>query len=376
LEVAQIARSLASTLLGKEEGREKAAAAGGLDINVVESAALAHDLGHPPFGHVAEKQLSLLLEVNNVTNGYEGNAQSFRIVTKLESRFDRFEGLNLTRATLAATLKYPWERGKGPEDKLDKWGAYSTEVEILRWASELATQRGAMRTLEAAVMDWADDIAYAVHDTVDFFRAGLIPLDRLIIDEVERERFIEWEFQRQNRKRPGATNKEAMAAALVKILDASLIPGPYRGNRSDRSGLASFSSLLISKFINSVDIDGNKSGENALIIDGNKELDVSVLKGLTWCYVIESQGLASQRFGQRRVISDLFEILRRSAESKVDLAVFPGLFQEMLEECGTNQERLRVVADFIASMTEVQAIELHRRLIGSSLGSGIDHQPI
>lgn len=121
LEVAQVARRIAEKLANEQ--REEADALGGVDPEVVEAAALAHDLGHPPFGHVAEKTLDKCLTGSRAPDGYEGNAQSFRIVTKLAFSRKPYPGLNLTRATLNSLLKYPWLReAAGKRSK--KFGAY------------------------------------------------------------------------------------------------------------------------------------------------------------------------------------------------------------------------------------------------------------
>ena len=160
LEVAQIARRLAENVL--ETRREEAAALGGIDPDVVEAAALAHDLGHPPFGHIAEKKLDeLVLDANN-SDGFEGNPQSFRVVTKLALRHQDFPGLNLTRATLNALLKYPWLRRAGGGPQYRKWGAYSSEDDEFQWARTLDPSSVDAKSPEAELMDWADDVAYSV----------------------------------------------------------------------------------------------------------------------------------------------------------------------------------------------------------------------
>src|SRR5215469_4649135 len=123
-------------------------------LRVVEAACLAHDLGHPPFGHVAEEKLDEL--AGEEVGGFEGNAQSFRIVTRLSQHSTTHRGLDLTRATLAAILKYPWMRGENKE-KLDKWGAYSSEKKDFDFAIALCPAPQT-KTIEASLMDWADDI--------------------------------------------------------------------------------------------------------------------------------------------------------------------------------------------------------------------------
>ncbi len=172
LQVARTAHDLAEHLSQTQSDVAKKL---GVDADVTEAAALAHDLGHPPFGHVGEEELNELVTGEGDLDGFEGNAQSFRIVTKLEVVWPTFLGLNLTRASLNAMLKYP--RLREPHDL--KWGAYSSEREVLRFARGLESPGDERKSAEAELMDWSDDVTYAVHDLEDFFRAGLIPLHHL-----------------------------------------------------------------------------------------------------------------------------------------------------------------------------------------------------
>src|SRR5208283_4236045 len=187
LEVAQLARRAAEKLA--REQPKVARSLGGVDPDVAEAAALAHDLGHPPFGHIAEDELDRLLVKDDVKDGFNGNAQSFRIVSRLALRRAHHPGLNLTRATLNGVLKYPWLRGAGGEPS-KKWGAYESDRDVFDWARK--GQPGITRSVEAELMDWADDVTYAVHDVEDFYRAGRIPLDKLKNDPRERDRFLSY----------------------------------------------------------------------------------------------------------------------------------------------------------------------------------------
>ena len=191
LEVAQIGKRLAEKLSAEQS--EEAAEVGGIEPEVVEAAALAHDLGHPPFGHAAERELDNLIRNEEVPDGFEGNPQSFRVVTKLAVRDRNSYGLNLTRATLNAILKYPWFRAVTPPERNRKWGAYNSEREEFEWIRG-PEPRSFRKSAEAELMDFADDIAYAVHDVEDFYRTGLIPLDRLGTNEDEVEKFLDGTF--------------------------------------------------------------------------------------------------------------------------------------------------------------------------------------
>lgn len=196
LEVAQLARRLAEKLA--EEQPELVEVVGGIDAEVTEAAALAHDLGHPPFGHVAEAALDgLITDGLTIRDGFEGNAQTFRVVTKLSVRYADILGQDLTRATLNAILKYPWPRGdEGWKQK--KFGAYASEEADFTWARQGQPDVAVgEKSPEAEIMDWADDIAYAVHDVEDFYRGGFIPLERLMDEDADEvEIFTEGTFRR------------------------------------------------------------------------------------------------------------------------------------------------------------------------------------
>ena len=164
----------------QKSSRDLLKVCGGPDPDVVELAGLAHDLGHPPFGHGGEAAINKAMRNRGLSEGFEGNPQSFRIVTRLAVRYAEQEppGLDLTRASLNAILKYPWLWEKAGENK-GKWGAYREDTDCFEWARDSADLREGQLSVEAELMDWADDITYAVHDLEDFYRAGLIPLERL-----------------------------------------------------------------------------------------------------------------------------------------------------------------------------------------------------
>jgi dGTPase len=375
LKVAQVGRSLAERLLGDPLSAETANAVGGLDPDVVEAAALAHDLGHPPFGHVTERTLDALLvaggSASGVPDGYDNNAQSFRIVTKLAVRDEDVRGLNLTRATLNAILKYPWERGtKGLQHR--KWGVYGSEVEDFWWCRVDTATEPEGCTLEARLMDWADDITYAVHDVEDFFRAGLIPLERFAKDTRECERFLDKAIEHA-----GVTGAEAETlsqAFLNHELVVIGVPGPYQGTRADRAVLRKLTSTLIGRYVNrSVSLIRRINGEVEVAIDAQILAEVRILKALTWYYVIASPALVAQRYGQRALITSLFEIFCQAAATRPDWTVFPGHYREEIEQTGNDTKRIkRVVADLISGMSEAQVAAVHAQLTGQSLTSVID----
>ena len=279
---------------------------GGVDPDVVEAAALAHDLGHPPFGHVAEELLDDLVKESGNSDGFEGNPQSFRVVTKLALRHRDFQGLNLTRATLNAILKYPWLRRTDGGLHERKWGAYSSELDEFSWARELSTS--GVRSPEAELMDWADDIAYSVHDLDDFYRAGLIPLDRLLTDVGERRRFLESvqsRWKRQERRSDldvWDELAEAFDAMANRIWTAHRhLDRPYTGVRDQRADLRSLTASLIRRYVtDAITLREPSSLTNRGVdITPEYEMEVKILKELTWEYVIDNPALATQQYGAK-----------------------------------------------------------------------------
>jgi dGTPase len=367
LKVAQMGRRLAEKLL-KQHDEDLVPSLGGLDPEVVEAACLAHDLGHPPFGHVAEKVLDeVATSKYKSLGGFEGNAQSFRVVTKLEQRYAAFPGLNLTRATLCALLKYPWKRSpKGKKKR--KWGAYESESEEFEWARDGLKED--CRTLEAELMDWADDIAYSVHDMEDFFRSGRIPLHLLrSADERERGKLIDG-IQRRTKEWKDAFDRNECEATADRIFRKIPVTRPYDRSREHDMALAMFSSELLNRFDNATRL--NASG---LEIDPMVRAEVDLLKQLTWQYVIDESALASQQLGQRKVIETLVDAFCEDALSeKSRYHLFPAQDRILLGNFSEDEDRVRVAIDLIAGLTEQQAIILYHRISGVSLGSvfGLD----
>lgn len=380
LEVAQIARRLAEHL---RAAQPELAGQYELDPEVAEAAALAHDLGHPPFGHVGEKQLDECVREQHNGDGFEGNAQSFRIVTKLSIRHEQFRGLNLSRASLNGVLKYPWFRETAGH-RHRKFGAYRSEQREFDWARE---GLGSARSVEAELMDWADDIAYSVHDLDDFVRAGIIPLDRLRSDESEFGEFVDgvMSYWRSKDGAPEVSRDELMAMrrSVIRLFP---LDRPFSGSRSDRAKLRTYTSVLINRYVRG-DKDSERpialvdqaSGDNSPVaIQRGARAEVDLLKEITAHYVIRHPALATMQHGERQVVRDLFAALCQDASGERQL--MPIGFREILEdeERGIREPdnlvpvRARVVADVISGLTEAQALQLHGRLMGHSPGSLLD----
>jgi dGTPase len=371
LQVAQVGRRLAERLVSLHS--EAIGASTGLNPDVVEAACLAHDLGHPPFGHIAEEELNKL--AGEDIDGFEGNAQSFRIVTRLSQHSPLHRGLDLTRAVLAALLKYPWLRGQNPE-KPKKWGAYRSEQKDFDFARELVGGGAANRTIEAELMDWADDITYSVHDADDFYRAGKIPMHLLADRKYSKEREVFFESVRKRHAGEGGfwSDSQSLEEAFNQVI-VGLFPleGSYRGTWKERAFLRDFSSQLIGRYIGGTSLEVDSNGQTLIHRDVRLLLEVAMLKELTWTYIIEAPSLMSQQYGQRKLIRKLFEIYFDAPTKSKNLGIFPPYYRDAIEASGKDKKAIRrTVVDLIAGMTEVQALEVHNRLIGVSLGSGLE----
>jgi dGTPase len=367
LEVAQLARRAAEKLL--REQTKVARSLGGVDPDIAEAAALAHDLGHPPFGHIAEEELDRLLVQDDIEDGFNGNAQSFRIVTRLALRRSFHPGLNLTRATLNGVLKYPWLRCAGGEQS-EKWGSYESDREVFDWVRQGLSEK--VRSVEAELMDWADDVTYAVHDIEDFYRAGRIPIDRLKNDQRERGRFLAFACSRYQGKE---LKWDLVGEGFSELVTSIPLSEPYSSSRHLRAVLRSVTGVLIGRYINAIELrEPTRKNCCPLEFDPVLKAEVWMWKQLTWYYVIGKPSLATQQHGLRRVISCLYEILRDAARSR-NFSIFPTGFREALENSDVDWERdcRRIVADLIAGMSEREAIVLHNRLTGAAPGSALDY---
>lgn len=354
----------------------------GVDPEVVEAASLAHDLGHPPFGHAAEEELDELVQFGGGTrekpglaedcdpDGYEGNAQTFRILTKLAVRYDSgCNGLDLTRATLAATLKYPWLRDHNDDKKRGKWSAYRCEEALFDWVREVTPRD--RRTAEAELMDWADDIAYSVHDLEDFHRVGVIPWHAVFADS-GRDRMVElvqaaWfaaPVDAGSRIRKAWDNLKDATLAFPAVIDEV-----YDGSRRQRFQLRNLTSALIGRYINAVSL-AEPGSESAICIPQESGDEVKLLKQIARHYVIGLPALRAQQYGQRRVIRELFNIFLTTGKSgKLDL--LPARLRYIWQDHEVDGPS-RLAADCVAMLTENEAYQLHQRLTGLAVGSVLD----
>ncbi len=332
----------------------------GCDPDVVETAGLAHDIGHPPFGHNGERVLN---EVAAGCGGFEANAQTLRILTRLEPKLldvvtGVSRGLNLTRASLDATVKYPWPRGNG---KL-KFGFYGDDAPGFGWLRERAPEGG--RCLEAQVMDWADDVAYSVHDVEDGILAGRISLATLG-DRAERAELAELAANHFS-----VLPTADLEAAAVELLTLPVLAAlrRYDGTLTAQVALKELTSELVGRFVSAVvsatlaQFGPPPLGRYRadLVIPAQVAAEVALLKAMALRFVMSDPQRLSVQARQRELVAELCATLLHQAPDPLDPAL--GLAWRQARD---DSARLRVIIDQVAALTDAQAVRWHAQLRGT-----------
>jgi len=345
----RLSHSLECAQVGRELG-----AALGADPDLMEGACLAHDIGHPPFGHNGEEVLNQLA---HSCGGFEGNAQSLRLLIRLEAKTvlvdGKSVGLNLTRASLDAATKYPWSRVVNAK----KFGVYEDDLEIFNWYRS-GVESG-KTSIEAQIMDWSDDVAYSVHDMEDSLVSGQIKLDQLSNDlpklfKVAKDMYLE-----------DITEAE-MVTALTALQKISCWPRYYDGTHRSLARLKDLASQLIGRFAQAAEVatqekygDSNLTRYCAnLVVPRAQRVEVALLKSMAGHYVINAD-TSQIRYGeQQKLLTELVEAILASAPATLE-----GFFLQDWQRAENDQQRVRVVIDQVASLTDPGAIALHNRLI-------------
>lgn len=360
LEVAQIGRDLAHSL--------------GCNPDVVEAACLAHDLGHPPFGHNGEGALNT---AGTEIGGFEGNAQTFRLLTRLEAKAldasGRSLGLNLTRAVLDAASKYPWTWGAAPAPfghhgdglprSVRKFGVYADDVEIFTWMRQgVAPDRVCV---EAQVMDFADDVAYSVHDVEDGVVAGQVRLADLADAGVRSEIWQtvrEWYLP--------AADTDALEAGYAGLAGLREWPQTsYQGTRAHLAALKNLTSALIGRFCRGVQAAVRAQGlpqtlsRYAADIPVPREVvtEIAILKGIAAHLVMQAEDRVAEHVMQRQLLIELVDVFSKAGPSALEPT-----FRADHEAAVDDDQRLRVVIDQVASLTDISAVERHRQLTAAA----------
>ncbi|MCY9782777.1 deoxyguanosinetriphosphate triphosphohydrolase [Nocardiopsis sp. EMB25] len=349
----RLTHSLECAQIGRELGQ-----ALGCDPDLVEAACLSHDLGHPPFGHNGERALD---EAAAACGGFEGNAQSLRLLVRLEGKViapdGRSNGLNLTRATLDATVKYPWRRGEGGDTH--KFNCYPDDTEVFSWLREGAP---AGRTcFEAQVMDWADDVAYSVHDVEDALHAGLVsmaalraPVERAEVCRIAADRYCD-------------ADTAELDHVLTDLLAEPMWPGEFTGDLASLAALKNLTSELIGRFCHAAERatraahgPGRLTRYRAdLVLPRRALLECALLKAVAAHFVMSREEALAYQAEERRTITELVAALREGAPGGLDPQ-----FRAAFEAARDDSAALRVVVDQVASLTDTSATALHARLVG------------
>ncbi|MDO8108088.1 deoxyguanosinetriphosphate triphosphohydrolase [Isoptericola sp. b441] len=347
LEVAQVGRELGKAL--------------GCDPDVVDTACLAHDLGHPPFGHNGERALA---EVAAQIGGFEGNAQTLRLLTRLEPKVTgpdgRSVGLNLTRASLDASVKYPWPAGGAPDRaSARKFGVYADDAAVFAWLRDGAPD--GVRCLEAEVMDLADDVSYSVHDVEDAVVSGRLDLG-VLADAGARAAVVE-----QVHTWYGTTTTAGeLDAAMLRLPQTPVWVARFDGSRRSLAALKDMTSQLIGRFVDAA-IAATRAAHGGgaltryaarLVVPPATTAEILALKGLAATYVMAPRESEPLYRRQRELVTELVAVL----VARAPVALEPPFAADWraADDDGT---RLRVVVDQVASLTDVSAAEWHARLL-------------
>ncbi len=352
LEVAQIGRQIAAML--------------GCDPDVVDCACLAHDLGHPPFGHNGEKALA---DIASNIGGFEGNAQTLRILTRLEPKVffadGRSAGVNLTRAALDAAVKYPWTQAeaahypKGAGGK--KFCVYPDDEPVFRWLKAGSTaEASAAKPMECQIMDLSDDIAYSVHDVEDSIATGafdpMVLADPHIIDglvEITRQWYGEvWDA-------------DELVSTYERMRSERVFPDHFNGSRQALAQLKNITSDLIGRFCKSVEIPTRERYGSGLltrysaniVVPEETGYEIVALKGIATYFVMVPREREPLHQEELKIIEDLVDVFMSNSPAPCD--ALESQFLADWKECTNDDERLRVAIDQVASLTDGSALALH-----------------
>ena len=341
LEVAQIGREIAADL--------------GADPDIVETAGLAHDIGHPPFGHNGEQALDA---VAVACGGFEGNAQTLRVLTRLEAKIIAADGesagLNLTRAVLDATCKYPWERVTDTR----KFGVYDADLDAFAWLRKGAPDR--VRCLEAQIMDWADDVAYSVHDLEDGVQAGLVRLAG--VDDTARETLCRLAAEHYS-----TLSADQLAPVLDELLEMPTLTdlADYDGTYRAQAAAKRATSELVGRFAGAAvaatraahGSDPLQRYEASLVVPTAIAAECALLKAIALHYVMRRPGAAARQAEQRQLLIELVDAIAHGAPGTLDRGLLAAW-----RSAESEGDRLRVVIDQVAQLTDSSAVLRHARL--------------
>ena len=347
----RLSHSLECAQIGRELGESL-----GADPDLQDTACLSHDLGHPPFGHNGEEALA---EIAKDFGGFEGNAQSFRLLVRLEAKTVDAHGvsigLNLTRASLDGATKYPWTRSQNPR----KFGVYDEDVETFNWMRSGAPLD--KKCIEAQIMDWSDDCAYSVHDLEDAIFNNQISVKNFESDLAQIYNVMTHDYGSD------ATEQEVTDAHL-RLATLSAWPHYYDGTHRSLAKLKDSTSQLIGRFVLAAEVETRRvHGEGPLSrysadleIPREQKIEVDFLKALAGHYLINAAHSQDRYAKQQVIIVELVEMLTQCAPRELD-----SIFVKAWDEATDETARMRVIIDQVAALTDPGAYSLHARLLAN-----------
>jgi dGTPase len=350
LEVAQVGREMAVEF--------------GIDPDIVDTACLAHDLGHPPFGHNGEKGLN---EWAKDFGGFEGNAQTLRLLTRIEQKVYSKEGvafgLNLTRASLDASCKYPWTREFAVQDsgadRSIKFGVYEDDVPVFEWLRIGAKDR--VKCFEAQIMDFSDDVAYSVHDFEDAVVEGFIKLEEL--KGSSQEAAIVKEIERWN---GGNISTDNLADALDRLQANRYWLQSYSGTPREAGQLKNLTSSVIGSFVSRTTEATFQANADSLfaryagdvVVPIEVQAEIAIFKGLASYFLMSLDERVGYYEDQRTLLKELADVLLASNGEYLD-----GYSKEAWSKAKSDTDKHRVIVDQIAVLTDAAASKMHEALV-------------
>lgn len=355
LEVAQLGRGLCAELESPAR----------LSQDLVETICLAHDIGHPPFGHSGEEFLNSIMRRHG---GFGANPQNLRLVTVLEAKYDD-SGLDLTRATLDGLVKYP-DLFDSSKDQKCKF-TYGTDIEILKWIKE-GVLDPLRKPIEGQLADWADQMAYSVNDTEDVIRAGLLSFTEMdlraeLISDAATRKFLK---TRNERGESAADVPEELSPDYIRNLAKSFEEQFARPPqlRERKANLKRWTSETIKTLRKDCRIQHLQSGEPSiryrlqLIVPPAADALAVVLKTIAALLVFNDPRVTTLEAKGQHIVRVLFRTLCRRED------LLPLDFQELIKSNRFGSKE-RLVADFLSGMTDRYAYVYYKRLFHPGTGS-------
>jgi dGTPase len=382
IETAQLARAIANNMLVEEPQLASC-----VTEELAEAVALAHDLGHPPFGHAGEKSLDACMrDISSRTplHGkgilrFEGNAQTFHVLVVAEPKSPSYPGLNLTRATLSGVMKYPYE-----QDTDNSRFIFTSDADVARWALRDAPglitvqQRNEgvapQTTFVCQILDWADDCAYSIHDIEDALQAQFLRPGDLTDPGFAYQVLRHYDETRENEAVPPLSREEL--AERLRALKRRILP-PEKGDA--RAHRKEALRNILNELVTEVTVQPRPGANRpdyawTLNVPVESRILSALCKAIIWEAVITDPRVAAMSTKGKEVLHDLFYLLLAELVERKSYALFPRYYRPIIEESMDRgeAEAARGVCNFLALLTDMDALRLHSLLRGSKASSVFD----